>query len=140
MVQPRIRGEEYRTSIVCIDRYRDDVPEGRIYHPGGGSSSFRSLSQFLSRMEDHLDEWKLPRSFTAIRSFGAAPELTPGRPEEGESKRGGLATFALRILFRQNASWQGSVTWMETGRTESFRSALELIFLTDSALREVRAD
>ena len=140
MVQPRIRGEAYRTSIVCIDRYRGDVPEGRIYHPGGGGSSFQSLTQFLSQMEDHLDEWKLPQSFTVLRSFGDVPEFTPDRPEDGTTRRGKLATFALRILFRQNASWQGSVTWMETGRTESFRSALELIFLTDSALREVRAD
>ena len=138
-MQPRIRGEEYRTSIVCIDRYQGNVPEGRIYHPGGGSSSFRSLTQFLVQMEDHLNEWQLPQSFTAIRSFGAMPELVPDRPEEGENRRGKLATFAIRILFRQNASWQGSVTWMETGRTEGFRSVLELIFLTDSALRELRA-
>ena len=43
-------------------------------------------------------------------------------------------TFAVRILFRQNASWQGSVTWLEGNREESFRSVLELIFLMDSAL------
>ena len=134
MAQPRIRGEEYRTSIVCIDRYQGDVPEGRIYHPGGVSSCFESLTQFLAQMEDHLDEWKLPQSFSAIRSFGAASEPAPGQPEDGWTRRGKLATFALRILFRQNASWQGSVLWVEGNREESFRSVLELIFLMDSAV------
>ncbi|NLW65775.1 MAG: hypothetical protein GXY26_06040, partial [Clostridiales bacterium] len=36
--------------------------------------------------------------------------------------------------FRQNASWQGVITWAEDRREESFRSALELVFLMDSAL------
>jgi hypothetical protein len=40
----------------------------------------------------------------------------------------------VRVLFRQNASWQGSVTWMEGRQEESFRSALELLLLMKSAL------
>ena len=47
---------------------------------------------------------------------------------------GKLATFALRILFRQNASWQGSVTWLEGGQEQSFRSVLELVMLFSNAL------
>jgi len=39
-----------------------------------------------------------------------------------------------RILFRQNASWQGSVVWVEGRQEERFRSALELVLLMDSAL------
>ena len=49
---------------------------------------------------------------------------TPGR----------LAPFIVRILFRQNASWQGSVVWVEGRQEERFRSALELVLLMDSAL------
>ena len=47
-----------------------------------------------------------------------------------------MATFAVRVLFRQNASWQGEVTWLEGKREESFRSVLELILLMDGALQE----
>jgi hypothetical protein len=46
-----------------------------------------------------------------------------------------MATFFVRIIFRQNASWQGSVLWLEGQREQRFRSALELIFLLDNALR-----
>jgi hypothetical protein len=50
------------------------------------------------------------------------------------AKEGKLATFSLRILFRQNASWQGSITWCEGRSEESFRSVLELLMLMNSAL------
>lgn len=40
----------------------------------------------------------------------------------------------VQILSAQNATWQGTVTWTDSRRSESFRSALELIRLIDSAL------
>ena len=49
--------------------------------------------------------------------------------------RGTAATFELRILFRQHASWQGELLWLERSDRQSFRSVLELITLMDSALR-----
>ena len=45
-------------------------------------------------------------------------------------------TFVVRILNTQNATWQGTVTWTDGKRMESFRSALELIRLIDSTLQE----
>ena len=35
---------------------------------------------------------------------------------------------------RQNATWQGSVTWVEKKEKQQFRSALELLKLIESAL------
>ena len=43
-------------------------------------------------------------------------------------------TFVIDIMDQQNASWQGSVKWINTGKQENFRSALELLRLIDSAL------
>ena len=43
-------------------------------------------------------------------------------------------TFVVQILSAQNATWQGTVTWTDSRRSESFRSALELIRLIDSAV------
>ena len=34
-------------------------------------------------------------------------------------------TFVVRILNTQNATWQGTVTWTDGKRMESFRSALD---------------
>lgn len=44
--------------------------------------------------------------------------------------------FLIEIVDQQNASWQGSVNWLNQGRKEYFRSALELIRLLDSAMVE----
>lgn len=44
--------------------------------------------------------------------------------------------FIVQITHQQNATWQGTVTWVDEDRTQSFRSALELIRLIDSAVCE----
>ena len=45
-------------------------------------------------------------------------------------------TLILNIYNRQNATWQGSVTWVEKKEKQQFRSALELLKLIESALDE----
>ena len=45
-----------------------------------------------------------------------------------------LATFKVKVLFRQNASWQGKIEWIEENMETSFRSVLEFVKLIDSAL------
>jgi len=133
-VVKRVWGEEYRITTVCIDSYENGILSGRIQNPYlKTGTGFRSTIQFLKEMENVLDAMEFPKSFTETRTLTESPELPTGPPEPLQ-KRGGKATFILRILFRQNASWQGSITWLEGRREQSFRSALELIFLIDSAV------
>ena len=61
------------------------------------------------------------------------PEPAPPLPSENEPHTGKIATFSVRVIFRQNASWQGSVTWLEEKTEENFRSVLELVLLMHSA-------
>jgi hypothetical protein len=35
----------------------------------------------------------------------------------------GSAAFYVRIHFRQNASWQGTIQWLDEKKTVSFRRA-----------------
>lgn len=58
--------------------------------------------------------------------------------DEQDSKNlvGHKASFIVRVTSRQNATWQGSISWTDRGVTKHFRSALELIKLIDSALDE----
>lgn len=124
----------YNTTIVCIESYENGVPIGRYYNPYlPGGQAFQSMTQFLLEMEKTLDIMVFPKAFTVTRTFAPVPEYEGG-PSVPEYNPGKLATFALRILFRQNASWQGSVTWLEGRQEQSFRSVLELIFLLDNAL------
>lgn len=132
----RLRGNEYRTTMICVDSYDNGVPVGRLYHPARKEGiAFQSLSHMLLRYQELLDEMQFPQAFTMIRAFsGTGGESGEGPAPQNMERRGKIATFAVRILFRQNSSWQGSVTWLEKNQEESFRSVLELILLMDSAM------
>lgn len=132
----RLRGNEYRTTMVCVDTYENGVPVGRLYNPARAEGiAFQSLSQLLARYQELLDETQFPQAFAMTRTFSnVGGESGSGPAPQSLEKRGKTATFAVRVLFRQNSSWQGSVIWLEKNEEESFRSALELILLMDSAM------
>jgi len=128
-------GNEYRTTMVCIDSYENRIPVGRFYnryYPEG--VRFESLIDLLKKMEDMLDRMQFPQPFASVRTFAEVSAPEEGLPGGTAPMEGKCATFEVRVLFRQNASWQGSVVWLEGKREESFRSVLELIFLMDSAI------
>ncbi len=43
-------------------------------------------------------------------------------------------SFMIVIKDTQNASWQGTIEWLDQNKKEHFRSALEMIKLIDSAV------
>ncbi len=45
-------------------------------------------------------------------------------------------TFIVDVRFRENSTWQGSVTYNNDNQSANFRSTLELIKIIDSALCE----
>ncbi len=49
-------------------------------------------------------------------------------------------TFVIRIYGQENATWQGEVQWTAVQKKQSFRSALELMKLIDSALEKRKKD
>ncbi len=55
-----------------------------------------------------------------------------------ESEHGDRATFLVQVQFRQNATWQGTITWTEQKKTNHFRSTLEMVKLMDSALNDAQ--
>lgn len=130
----RVWENDYRTTTVCIDSYVRGNPVGRFYNPYHKEGiSFQSMSQFLIKMEQAMDEMEMPKAFTELRSF-TQPTAVSKEVTEVEEQCGAAATFQLRVLFRQNTSWQGMVAWVEGKQEESFRSVLELICLMDSAM------
>lgn len=133
-MQTKISGNEYRTTILCVDSYDNSVLQGRFFNPyDKDGQTFTSATDFLVKMENMLDEMNFPQAFNAIRTF--APATVTSTDAAGTSNSGKVATFGIKILFRQNASWQGSVTWLEGNAEQSFRSFMELLLLIDGACK-----
>lgn len=131
----KILADAYHTTTICVDGYEGSIPRGRIYHLSqAGAIPFRGVIPFLTQMESILNRMNFPQSFTVERSFRKieAEQVMPQKREQ--EPWGKLATFSLKVIFRQNSSWQGTITWLEQGREESFRSVLELCMLLNSAL------
>lgn len=131
----QIYDNSYRTTLVCIDTYEDKIMQGRIYNSFFESGiEFNGAIGLLQNMEKMLAQIQFPQAFSSTRTFASDADQRALHPTDQNIKVGRRATFSIKLLFRQNASWQGSVTWCEGKVEESFRSVLELLLLLDSAL------
>ena len=135
-MRDRIHGNEYWVTLVYVDSYQDSVLKGRFSNPYlEMPEEFTSLSDFLVKIECLLDTMRLPQSYAEPRTFRETSVSIQNDPQV-RLLPGRKATFALSVRFRQHNSWQGHITWLDKGKRQNFRSALELVFLLDSAMRE----
>lgn len=142
---------------ICIDEFHISSWKGRIYTLLNNEEiRFQSTDELLVIMGLFWDKLGYPQESTISRSFVGSKQSQLQRqteeffqilyPKDGtrdkvkvemmeddmNNKQGDKGTFLVRIQYRQNASWQGHVTWVEENKTVPFRSALELLKLIDS--------
>ncbi len=126
---------------VCIDERGAAGSSGRLYHRYGKEPGlFQNEYQLLTLMEELMDRIGYPQASVEMRSYGKKnPETGRGETppavsaEEVAGQQGRCATFLVHVQYRQNATWQGEIFWAERQRIQTFRSALELLKLFDSA-------
>ena len=146
---------------ICIDEHDQCDWKGRIYtRLNEEPLRFRNMDEMFVSMEAFWDLLGFPQEATINRRFTSQPVTRP-KPQKKlvieisymeknaqdkikvelseddmNKKNGEQGTFVVRIQYRQNATWQGHVTWVEENKTVAFRSALELIKLLDSTQQE----
>ena len=136
-MQARMTANEYHSIVVCVDGYDQRILRGRLYNPFlQGTVHFTGLMEFLLAVEHLLDEMNFPQPFAQVRSFRPQAKAREEIRRDNLEQRGERGTFVMKVIFRQNASWQGTVLWLEANREESFRSVLEFALLLTSALDE----
>ncbi len=119
---------------------------GKMYHRYSRRSvPFGSMCQLVGLIDRLCDDIGYPIRGTNLRCFGK-PTRTERKNyreterimslSELEEQKGPEGTFLIHVRYRQNATWQGQVTWVDKKQTSQFRSALELMKLIDSALQE----
>lgn len=133
-------------TLVCVDDIIDQDMTGRIYNLYMPKPvEFVSVFGFVSVMDKFFDEIAFPQSVYGDRVFAQKPETSKKLKKEVKqympddiftSEQGRKASFMVQVQFRQNATWQGTITWMDEKRTQRFRSTLEMIKLMDNALVE----
>lgn len=128
--------QELKTSIVKVSSYDNKNLQGTFFNPYYNSEKvFTNLMQLILFIDGLQDEIKYPERMMEKRTF--KPAVTNAKmfqTEDGVAVNEVIATFRINIFFRQNASWQGNVIWIEKNLSSGFRSALELLLLMDSVL------
>ena len=126
---------------VCVDESQASEISGRLYHGYSQEpQSFENVVQLIRYMADFYDSIRFPESSVVLREFTsekrAMEELHEKSMEYQQlmEQSGICATFHIFVKYRQNATWQGSIQWLDKKKTQRFRSTLELIQLMDSAL------
>ena len=131
-----MKGERNRTVMIYVDSFERGILSGRFHISSNPEvQTFHGLCQLLLDINNNLDRENFPQSFSELRKFQMPSKQNDISPLSVDTKSGAVATFSMRILFRQNSSWQGSLTWIEGNQEEYFRSVLELIVLMENALR-----
>ena len=98
------------------------------------------------KMDKIFGIYSFPQMFFTKRTFSEGKAKRNSSPrkgitymtqqESGLSAQRAKGTFLISVQFRQNATWQGSIVWVEKNLKQRFRSALEMIKLMDEALIE----
>lgn len=150
---------------ICIDEHNECDWKGRIYtRVKKEHIQFRNMYEMLSVLGYIWDVIGYPQESTMSRRFTDEPKQKSGlhtkaaiqvtypgdgtrdrvrvelSDEDMEKRHGEQGTFIVKIRYRQNATWQGHVTWVEENKTVPFRSALELMKLIDSTQEENTED
>lgn len=105
----------------------------------GRSVCSASIWDLIKGIERDLAENKFPQSALRYRTWGsgtpragAGAEPACGFGASSAQDPGG-PTFIVKVLYRQNATWQGTIQWIEGRQTRQYRSVNELLSLMDDA-------
>lgn len=129
-------------TVVCVDNYENSVPQGyvcsQIYEL---PLQFCGVIELLKIIDNIMDDLAFPQKAMDYRSFSRYIDDEPQHEVKlyNDEKslltnQGKLSTFMVQVLFRQNATWQGNISWLNQRKTQNFRSSLEMIKLMDDAI------
>lgn len=142
-----LRPSNITKTLVCIDGIFHADMTGRLFNPYiRGPIKFFGMIGMVRELENMMDEFSFPESTFRYQTF-REENYGPRQKNVREVRRfmsddilqqkfGEQATFVVQVQFRQNATWQGTIQWLEEKESRKFRSLLEMIKLMDEALTQ----
>lgn len=152
-----------RAFFIKVNSISEEGVKGEIRHLFFEKEvRFYGLDDAILKMDSMMDQLDCPQASTILRDFnGAYEKLKKGQSEEDQDDkkelpefqqywdedifqpvRSGMPCYLVSVMFRQNSSWQGEISWLEPKdkiKTVHFRSVLELIHLIWSSIKAERA-
>lgn len=126
-----------RYFTIAVDKYDGHCIKGRLFH-GEDSKGicFDGMIGMLLNMDQIFDAMGCPLQTFQMRMFPGTkrPVIISEICDRTESLSS-LSTFCIYVKYRYNATWQGTVKWLEKERTEPFESVLQLIMIMNQALK-----
>ena len=130
---------------ICVDSVSDYAVSGRVFSCRLVEPiEFTDLSSLFLRLEKLFDRQKFPLAFqrtrmivrdTLLQDAVPAADACCGMSEEMVSaQHGAVATFDLRVISRRNATWQGSVHWLDGSARQEFSGSLALLRMITAKL------
>lgn len=106
----------------------------------GHHSNALSTWNLIKSIESDLSSNRFPQNSIQYRTWGLAADSkhddekvvninAKARPLPEKYD----LTFIIKVLYRQNATWQGTIQWIEGRQTRQYRSVNELLKLMDEA-------
>lgn len=131
---------------VCIDDKKEGLSRGRMYCCFSQEAyPFENEHQLLRLLDRLMENINYPQSSVELRSYSGTSGKRgkiPGKPWDSAfllQQRGKLATLIVHVKYRQNATWQGEVIWVERSEKQIFLSELEFLKLMDCVQLSKRA-
>lgn len=134
------------TYKICVIRKNGSVNYLMVNLSTSRQYESGSIFDMVCDIEADLSANKFPHNTIQYRAWNASETVEVSRTSTniiniGDAREDAIIqtqntpTFIVRILYRQNATWQGTVQWMEGGQTRQYRSLNELLKLMDEAIR-----
>ena len=128
-------------AVITVQSYENRELQGMVFSPYYGRAiPFHNAVKMVDVLESLFDSLRFPQASVKHRSFSVHPRSINSTRKAGEYVEDkekcpqGKAKFVVHVQFRQNATWQGTIQWVEKNKTQRFRSTLEMLKLMDEVL------
>jgi hypothetical protein len=128
-------------STIYLRPMHNEAMKGYVYSQYYKKAfQFQNECEMLNGMDDLFNSIVFPQALFESRSFinkkskqmiKKVDAIMDERIED--LLQNDKTTFIVNVQYRQNASWQGTITWVEQNHTQHFRSALEMPKLMEQA-------
>lgn len=135
---------------IALLSYENGVIYGDLHSPVLKKSiQFQNLTELILMMDQIMQDFNIPPEDGKHRSFTSPNKSIHIRLNYQDLRQDNFEKylnrslmypkkskdiFMVKVMYRQNNTWQGKITWLRTNRVRFFRSELELANLIYSVI------